>query len=178
MTRIAFVLLTVCVAVPVVAADGVGDVAAGTRVQLYYRETPDGEVVTAKGELRAADPDSVTLVDGHSNPLVVSISKLTRVDVYRGRHRHALAGAVAGGALALVAGGLYLAAECSGETVCANTGPGIAKVTAVWGGLGALVGYLVRGDSWETIVDDRPRVGLVPVYNTRAIGVVAVVSWK
>jgi hypothetical protein len=111
------------------------------------------------GRAAAATPDSVYFVPERSrDTLGYARSELRRIQVSRGRHSRAGAGALVGGAAGAV-GGILLttAAEC--EDYCPGSGAGFAVGALVGAGFGALVGAFTHHEKWE---EQALKVGLYP----------------
>ncbi len=170
MNRVAAAVLVFSAATGAWAA--VEEVQVGTKLRLHYQEARAGEVMVVTGTLQSADDASMTLVDSTHRSVTVPVEKIVRTEMSRGRHRHAGAGAIAGAAFGLVGGGVCLAAGCGGN------GAALARSTAVWGGIGGLVGYLVQGESWSDVPHGKVRVDILPRCEKRAIAVAAAVSWR
>lgn len=172
MTRVAAAVLVLCASVPPVSADGSAGIEAGTRIRLHYRDASTANVVAVTGNLKSADDVTVALVDTGTNAVRVPAGDIVRIEVSRGRHRHARTGAIAGGAFGLVGGSVCLATGCGGN------GATLARATVAWAGIGGLVGFLIRGEGWDEVSSGRVRVSVAPGCSRRTISIAAIVSWQ
>ena len=108
-----------------------------------------------EGYVQSVDASTLTLLSAKRSAVVtVPLSTLTRLEVPAGRRGHALVGGIVGGAL----GAVTVAALCSESSDCIDSAGDVgaaAGVTAVYAGVGALIGALIRSDRW-IVVPARP----------------------
>lgn len=154
--------------------------ATGARVRVTL--SPPALRRSVVGTLVRFDRDSVVVRAADSEPLAYATSAVGRLEVSRGRHGHAVLGAVVGG-IGGAAIGLGLFAAACGEGCVGATALGIIPIgTALAGaGIGVGIGSLVRSEQWEraavpTVAWMRPRRGggirlsfAVPVWWRRAV---------
>lgn len=164
MSRTFALVLGISFGVP--AASAVAQVEPGTRV----RVTENGQKRVV-GRLVSIDETTLSVrPDGNAEPVAVSRSTLTRIDVSQrlGRKRR---GATIGLLVGALAGAVALASateDCSrNDFVClfpreqqtTNTVLGAVVFGALGAGLGALV---APGEKWESIPSQRVRLSLAP----------------
>lgn len=135
---------------------GSARLAPGDRVRVASARFDTGPV---EGTVVALDRDSLRLrPTPGSQSMAVPRRDIDWLEVARGRTRHTAWGALAGAVVAGVAGAQVGAQSCGGDDtplafVCPAEG---ALLFAVPGaGLGALVGYFIRGEErWERLRPD------------------------
>ncbi len=76
---------------------------------------------------------------------------VSRVEIYRGRHRATGRGALAGALIAGVVVGIAEASACSSNQWGCTNGAPTAIYTLAGAGLGALIGSAFKVDSWEKV---------------------------
>ncbi len=172
MTRVAGAVVALLASVATALADESAGLKQGTRVRVHYRESPSAAVVAVTGTLVSADRATVTLISTQAAGVTFPVESIMRIEVSRGRHRHLWSGAIAGAAFGLVGSGVCLAAGCGGN------GGTVARATAVWGGIGGLLGVLVQGEGWQEVPGREVRVGVTPLLGRGSAGLAAVVSWQ
>lgn len=170
-------LLTPCVTA---AAQGqTSDVAPGTRIRLTLPCAQTGRPAVGKertecrveGTLVTWHPDTITLAVAES-PTSYRLSPMSRLEVYRGRRSHTLAGAgvgflVGGGTMFALLSGSGSTAPCdqsaNQDAIGSGACLGLKALGAVAGaGLGALIGGLVRSDRWQEVSVEHLRVSVAP----------------
>lgn len=90
------------------------------------------------------------IVSGSDTVRAFPLSTIVSLDVSRGRRGHAFVGALVGAGIGVLAGAAA-AGEDDGQ---GSTGTGVILVplgAAIYGGLGALIGSLIRRERWEPI---------------------------
>ncbi len=129
----------------------------GDRVRLRL-SGPDRGIET--GTIAAIDHDGLTLQSvptGNADsqrPEQVRrhpFGSVSRIEVYRGRHRATGRGAVAGALIAGVVVGIAEASACSSDQWGCTNGAATAIYALAGGGLGALIGSACKVDSWEKV---------------------------
>ena len=124
----------------------------GDRVRL--RMTGERDLLT--GKVLEIDGAALVLARGREGGVLrVPLASLDRLEVARGRRHRAGMGAAIGfvpGALFGGTVGLYIA--CSEQVGCSPVGPvlvGGLLGGAATGGLGALIGLVIRSDRWQAV---------------------------
>jgi len=145
----------------------------GSRVRVQMASTPGS---WTKGILTSADSASVSMVPEHAPPLGdnqlrLPTTSVSRLELVTGTKRHWLVGLAAGTALGLLLGATSevdpVACEYDYNYECSR-GEALALYGAVFGGIGAGVGALVKTDRWMPVALDAlgppaPRVsGVTP----------------
>lgn len=107
--------------------------------------------------------------------LAVPLTAVTKIEVPNGRRsnwdRGARTGAIAGGAVGLLLGGVY--AACNDSMVCPETGAqkaGAIVASTVMVGLaggvvGAIIGAMSSREAWKEVPTGRPRISVIPQRN-------------
>lgn len=149
----------------------------GTRIRLRAPGEIAGRLT---GVVTARTVDSVTITRPNAAPLAVAVSKLTSLDISRGKSRLRGAGK---GTLWGVGGGLLLGLTPISESTCTygtgNCTPvsrGEFMGTMVLGSviIGAAVGAIVGSEVWESAVLPS-RLALLPPTRTQSTGIM--VGW-
>ncbi len=109
-----------------------------------------------------------TLAVTADSAMALSLSSVTRLDVFGGRRSNPGRGAAIGAAVGVTAGfitGLALGGGCSDSACISDAGAGVI-VAVVFGAGGALLGVVtgafIKTDRWEEVPLDEIRIGLSP----------------
>ena len=128
----------------------------GVRVRVT---APDCGLRSEATDFRAFRADTLVL-----ETTECALASVTRLDVSRGQKSNAVVGFFVGAGLGLV-GSL---AVCNFTDTCQVfsdndvRGDVVAVTAAMGAGVGAIVGYFIKTDSWEEVPLERLRVGLTP----------------
>ncbi len=145
------------------------DLAVGTRVRVT---APGAGRQQLAGNIVAVDEKALTVIDD-GRPVRVPHELITKLDVSWGRKRHVwqglLVGAAAGGLIGAV---LPLCTQdMSGYETCSTRGELITGGVIGFGGVGAMLGALVKSDKWVETPLDGVRIGLRSGPSGRGVGV-------
>ena len=154
---------------------------AGEKVRvttLRGRNLQTGVVVESDAEFL-----TVSLGSGRS-PVRIPLGSIERLEVARGRRMAAKEGALWGGVVGAVLGGLAAAgigeAMCENATNCGTSAEGYLVGIGIFGaagaGVGALTGLAFKTDRWVRVPIDRVRVGIKPVPS--GAGVQVSLRWR
>jgi hypothetical protein len=139
---------------------------AGQRLRVTLTDSAlarRGGTAHREATLAWASPDSLVFeTAAPAARLAVPWTDVKRVERFGGRSNRAMTGFIIGAS----AGGLLgvgLLAACSGDDFMCPTAGGVVGAAALYGGLGALVGLLIRHDRWDELTplpfDVAPAVG-------------------
>ena len=131
-----------------------------------------GAETRQKGVVVQSDAEFLIVSLGSGQPPVrIPLASIERLEIARGRRTAAKEGALWGGVLGTVLGGLAVfglsqamcdyGSDCGGSMEAFLAGAGIFG--AAGAGVGALAGLAVKTDRWERVPVDRVRVGIRPV---------------
>jgi hypothetical protein len=154
------------------AAEEPTTLAPGVRVRVSVA----GSGERLKGTVQSLEPGTLSVIGDDRHPVKIPRANITRLETGWGRHGNAKKGFFIGGAFGL-AGGLLACATVGSRSEyggllddpefanCDTTGERVAVPLAtgvVWGGLGALIGSLVKSERWVEMPIDRLRVSVGP----------------
>jgi len=168
-TSAAVAVLTVLLHLPVSAQQPPSVPTSGTRVRITVPCASQGGDCRLQGSVLRVGSDTITLAASGAT-VSQPLSTVIRAEVSRGRRSYWLVG----GAIGLVAGAgvTYAVLNTGGSTALCNRSENQDAIssgeclglTALGGaggfGLGALVGWLIKTERWESVPLERLRVGL------------------
>jgi hypothetical protein len=143
-------VLGLCLGPGVLWAQGPGQVIKpGDRIRVYRVAEPGGAVT---GKFVARDETALQVAtDSAGPPLRIPLAEVSRLERSSGKHGHTLLGLGVGGVVGLGLG-VAGAATTGGANDLVQVGTGeVALVTAVFAGAGALLGTVIRSDSWTEV---------------------------
>jgi hypothetical protein len=142
-------------------------VTVGSRVRLVAPSLLKGRI---EGLVMEMDEKSLLVSSDDRLPVKVFREAITCLEVSTGRHRKTLKGMVIGGSIGALLGISFKSDNCDNAvSICSESLGGAMAFGAVGGaGWGAIIGSLIKHDTWNEVPIDRVRVSLIP---TRGRGV-------
>lgn len=129
---------------------------AGDRVR--YRV---GKQKTLEAAVLEAGPEWLRVEDGRGGSRRFEKADLSALDLYRGKRRNPVAGALIGFLPGAFLGALAAGSACEADSPC-SWGTAALVVGGMGAAVGAGIGALVKTDRWQPMPLDRVRFGIAP----------------